>query len=147
MVALAFEKREHELSADLGRVKEARDFADRCALDFGFGSDERYQLKLSMSEAVTNAIQHGSSSESDPVWLSAVGEGDALVFYVRDTGRFVPRVTRSGELPESGRGLEFMRRLMDEVDLRPSPDGTLLRFAKRKTDSVVAQPVKPVAAR
>jgi len=76
-----------------------------------------------------------------------VGEGDALVFYVRDTGRFVPRVTRGGELPESGRGLEFVGRLMDQVDLRPSLDGTLLRFAKRKTGDVVAQPAKPAASR
>jgi anti-sigma regulatory factor (Ser/Thr protein kinase) len=129
---MAFDTREHELSADLGRVKEARDFADRAALDFGFAADERYQLKLSMSEAVTNAIQHGSSSELDPIWLSAVAEGDALAFYVRDTGRFVPRVSRGGELPESGRGLEFMRRLMDEVDLRPGDAGTEVRFAKRR---------------
>jgi anti-sigma regulatory factor (Ser/Thr protein kinase) len=129
---MSFDSREHQLSADLGRVKEARDFADRAALDFGFTADERYQLKLSMSEAVTNAIQHGSSSEGDPIWLSAVAEGDALAFYVRDTGRFVPRVRRGGELPESGRGLEFMRRLMDEVDLRPGAEGTLVRFAKRR---------------
>lgn len=135
MRAMAFERREHELSADLGRVKEARDFADLCALDFGFAADERYQLKLSMSEAVTNAIQHGSSSEGDPIWLTAVAEGDSLVFYVRDTGRFIPRVRRAGELPESGRGLDFMRRLTDEVDLRPGPDGTLLRFSKRREDS------------
>jgi anti-sigma regulatory factor (Ser/Thr protein kinase) len=126
-----FSDREHELPADLARVKEARDFADRAALDFGFDLDERYQLKLSMSEAVTNAIQHGSSSEADRIWLAAVAEGDALAFYVRDTGRFVPRVTRGAELPESGRGLEFMRRLMDEVDLRPGSDGTEVRFAKR----------------
>jgi anti-sigma regulatory factor (Ser/Thr protein kinase) len=132
---MAFDAREHRLSADLGRVKEARDFAEQCALDFGFGVDERYELRLSMSEAVTNAVQHGSSSEEDPIWLSAMAEGDVLAFYVRDTGRFIPRVTRGGELPESGRGLEFMRRLMDEVDLRPSPDGTLLRFAKRRMDS------------
>jgi serine/threonine-protein kinase RsbW len=128
---VGFDKREHRLNADLGSVKEARDFADRCALEFGFTQDERYQLKLSMSEAVTNAIQHGSSSEDDPIWLSAVAEGNALAFYVRDTGRFIPRVTRGGAMPESGRGLEFMRRLMDEVDLRPGDDGTLVRFAKR----------------
>lgn len=106
---MGFERREHELSADLWRV--------------------------SMSEAVTNAIQHGSSSEDDQIWLTAEAESDALVFYVRDTGRFIPRVRRSGELPERGRGLEFIRRLMDEVDLRPGPDGTLVRFAKRREDS------------
>jgi anti-sigma regulatory factor (Ser/Thr protein kinase) len=50
---------------------------------------------------------------------------------VVDTGRFVPRVTRRGEMPESGRGLEFMRLMMDEVDLRPGTDGTCLRLIKR----------------
>ena len=142
---MAFDKRDQRLTAELGRVKEARDFADRCAAEFGFGAEERYQLKLSMSEAVTNAIQHGSSSESDPIWVSAVVEGDALVFYVRDTGRFVPRVTRGGELPVSGRGLEFVRQMTDEMDLRPGPDGTELRFAKRKEPR--AQPAEPAASR
>ncbi len=84
-----------------------------------------------MSEAVTNAIQHGSSSRDDKVWIEAMDENGALAFYVRDTGRFVPRVRRGGHLSESGRGLEFMRRLMDEVDLQPGNDGTLVRFAKR----------------
>lgn len=126
-----FSDRVHELSADLARVKEARDFADLCGIDFGFPAAERYQLKLAMSEAVTNAIQHGSSSPEDPIWLRAAAEGDALAFYVRDTGRFVPRVRRGLELPESGRGLEFMRRLMDEVDLTPGDEGTELRFSKR----------------
>jgi anti-sigma regulatory factor (Ser/Thr protein kinase) len=132
---ISFDRREHELRADLARVKEARDFAERCAIDFGFPLDERYQLRLAMSEAVTNAIQHGSSSEDDPIWLAAAAEGSALAFYVRDTGRFVPRVTRGDSMPESGRGLEFMRRLMDEVDLQPGDEGTLVRFSKRREDS------------
>ena len=55
-----------------------------------------------MSEAVTNAIQHGSSSPQDPIQIAAVAEGGALVFEVHDTGRFRPRVTRRGELSESG---------------------------------------------
>ena len=127
---MSFKSREHELTADLAYVKSARDFADLCAIEFGFPADQRYQLKLAMSEAVTNAIQHGSSSADDRIWLRAAAEGDALTFYVRDTGRFVPRVTR-GSLPESGRGLEFMRRLTDDVDLTPGPEGTELRFSKR----------------
>jgi anti-sigma regulatory factor (Ser/Thr protein kinase) len=143
---MAFERRQHELRADLVRVKEARDFAERCAIEFGFPVDERYQLRLAMSEAVTNAIQHGSSSSDDPIWLAAAAEGEALVFYVRDTGRFVPRVTRAEPIPESGRGLEFMRRLMDEVDLQPGEDGTMLRFSKRRMASQAAQPAKPAAS-
>jgi anti-sigma regulatory factor (Ser/Thr protein kinase) len=51
---------------------------------------------------------------------------------VLDTGRFRPRVMRRGEFSESGRGLEFMRVLMDEVDLQPTKGGTLMRFIKRR---------------
>jgi anti-sigma regulatory factor (Ser/Thr protein kinase) len=122
---------EHAIPADLSRLREARDFAERVAVEFGFDPAGRYQLKLAMSEAVTNAIQHGSSSPEDQVQIAAMEEGDALAFYVQDSGRFVPRVERRGDMPESGRGLEFMRRLMDEVDLRPGDEGTLLRFSKR----------------
>jgi anti-sigma regulatory factor (Ser/Thr protein kinase) len=127
-----FGKREHSIKADLARLKEARDFAERAAEDFGFDSSGCYQLKLAMSEAVTNAIQHGSASEEDPIDLRVEAEGDALAFYVKDTGRFVGKLADgAGSFPETGRGLEFMRRLMDDVELRPHDDGTLLRFAKR----------------
>ena len=121
------------MQADLGLLKEARDFAARAAQDFGLGEGACYDVKVAMSEAVTNAIQHGSSSPDDPIRIFVLAEGPALVFEVIDTGRFVPRVSRrGGELSESGRGLEFMRVLMDEVDLRPGEDGTLMRFAKRR---------------
>jgi anti-sigma regulatory factor (Ser/Thr protein kinase) len=125
-----FTPREHSISADVSRLKEARDFAERSAREFGLGDEDSYQVKLAISEAVTNAIQHGSSSPTDPIRIVVAEESGALVFEVIDTGRFRPRVRR-GVLPESGRGLEFMRLLMDEVDLRPGLSGTLLRISKR----------------
>jgi anti-sigma regulatory factor (Ser/Thr protein kinase) len=127
-----FQPREHSMEADLERLKEARDFAERAAADFGFDGNACYDVKLAMSEAVTNAIQHGSSSPTDPIKIAVLAEGPALVFEVLDTGRFRPRVRRRGELSESGRGLEFMRVLMDEVHLRPGSSGTLMRFIKRR---------------
>ena len=127
-----FQPREHSMQADLGLLKEARDFAARAAQDFGLGEGACYDVKVAMSEAVTNAIQHGSSSPDDPIRIAIMAEGQALVFEVLDTGRFRPRVMRRGELSESGRGLEFMRVLMDEVDLRPSKGGTLMRFITRR---------------
>jgi anti-sigma regulatory factor (Ser/Thr protein kinase) len=128
----SFRPREHSISADINRLKEARDFADDVAAEFGFDEEARYEVKLALSEAVTNAIEHGSSSTEDPVRIHAVEESGALVFEVLDTGRFVPRVTRGSAMPESGRGLEFMRLMMDEVDLRPGRRGTLLRLSKRR---------------
>jgi anti-sigma regulatory factor (Ser/Thr protein kinase) len=127
-----FKPREHSILADLSMLKEARDFAERAAEDFGFDGAACYDVKLAMSEAVTNAIQHGSSSPNDPIKIVVAAEGGALVFEVLDTGRFRPRVRRRGELTESGRGLEFMRVLMDEVDLRSGDAGTLMRFTKRR---------------
>lgn len=127
-----FKPREHSMLADIGRLKEARDFAERAATEFGLDHDACYDVKLAMSEAVTNAIQHGSSSPSDPIKIVVAEEAGALVFEVLDTGRFQPRVVRRGELAESGRRLQFMRVLMDEVDLRPGDTGTLMRFAKRR---------------
>jgi anti-sigma regulatory factor (Ser/Thr protein kinase) len=127
-----FKPRKHSMRADLGLLKGARDFAERAAADFGLDGNACYDVKLAMSEAVTNAIQHGSSSPRDPIRILVLAEGAALVFEVLDTGRFRPRVMRRGELSESGRGLEFMRVLMDEVDLRPGAGGTLMRFIKRR---------------
>ena len=128
---VTFRPREHAMNADLHRLKEARDFAEGAAAEFGFDSDGCYEVKLALSEAVSNAIQHGSSSPDDPVRIFVSEEAGALVFEVVDTGRFVPRVSRRGDMPESGRGLEFMRLMMDEVDLRTGNSGTHLRLAKR----------------
>jgi anti-sigma regulatory factor (Ser/Thr protein kinase) len=128
-----FNPRKHSMPADLERLKEAREFAARAAEDFGLNERACYDVKVAMSEAVTNAIQHGSSSPSDPIRIVVAEESGALVFEVIDTGHFRPLVRR-GALPESGRGLEFMRLLMDDVDLQPSLNGTLLRFTKRPAD-------------
>ena len=74
---------------------------------------------------MTNAIQHGSSSpDATRSGSCVIEEPGALVFEVIDTGRFVPRVTRRGDMPESGRGLEFMRLMMDEVDSTPERRNT-----------------------
>jgi anti-sigma regulatory factor (Ser/Thr protein kinase) len=129
---VGIEPREHAIQADLGCLKEARDFAGTAAHDFGLDEEARYNVRLAMSEAVTNAIRHGSQTNSDPIVIVALAEGDALVFEVRDTGRFRPRIAREGTMAERGRGLEFMRLLMDEVDVQPGIGGTCVRFAKRR---------------
>jgi anti-sigma regulatory factor (Ser/Thr protein kinase) len=125
------ERREHSIRADLEQVKEARDFGERAAVELGLSPEACYEVRLALSEAVTNAIRHGSPSPDAPIHIRVSGEPGVLVFEVIDTGRFVPRVTRRGDMPEGGRGLEFMRLMMDEVDLQPGSDGTRLRLVKR----------------
>src|SRR5436190_22319427 len=122
---------ELKLPAELSRLPDARSWADTAAEQFGFDEMVRYQIKMAVSEGVANAVEHGSSSARDEIQLRAVAEGDLLAFYIRDTGKFIPRISPRGDMPERGRGLAFLGQLMDEVDIKPSTSGTELRFCKR----------------
>src|SRR4051794_34313607 len=68
----AFREAEMCITADLARLPEVRSFADSCAASFGFGDDIRYQIKMAMSEAVANAVEHGSPTPGDSVRVRAV---------------------------------------------------------------------------
>ena len=128
-----FGRQELTIKADLGRLAEVRRFAERASRAFGFSPAVSYQIKLAMSEAVANAIEHGSTTPDDPIRLQVVHEGDALAFYVSDGGTFIePSMVYDHNLwDERGRGLGFIELLMDDVVINPSPEGTVIRFAKR----------------
>jgi serine/threonine-protein kinase RsbW len=128
----AFEERELEIPADLERLRDAREWANEVARDFGLDEEDCFQVKLATSEAVTNAIIHGSGSAGDPVRLAARVSGDMLVFEVADRGREDPAGDPVERLSEGGRGLELVSMVMDEVQLVRRGGGGLLRFAKRR---------------
>lgn len=125
----AFQARELEIPADLERLHDVREWAADAAGDFGMGEHDRFEVKLAMSEAVTNAIIHGSHREGDLVRIAARGDGDLLVFEVVDQGRGDPAGDPIERLAEGGRGLGLVGMVMDEVELVRGGGG-LLRFAK-----------------
>jgi serine/threonine-protein kinase RsbW len=131
-----FGRQEMTITADLSRLAEIRRFTDRACRAYGFPPDVCFQIKLAMSEAVANAIEHGSTTPDDPIRLQVVYEGDALAFYVSDGGTFIePSMVYDHDLmDERGRGLGFIELLMDDVSINPSPEGTVIRFAKRLGD-------------
>jgi serine/threonine-protein kinase RsbW len=129
---LAYSRRELNVPAELSRLPEVRAFAERSAVEYGFDGDIAFQIKTAASEAAANAIEHGSSGPGDEVEVEAVEEAGAFVLYVRDRGSFRPRVHRGGDLPERGRGLQFLGQMMDEVDVRPGAGGTEVRMLKRR---------------
>ena len=128
-----FGRQEMTIQADLSRLAEVRRFAERACRAFGFAPDVAYQVKLAMSEAVANAIEHGSTKPDDIIRLRVVEEGEALAFYVSDGGTFIdPEMVKTPDaLAERGRGIGFIQLLMDEISINPSPDGTVIRFTKR----------------
>jgi anti-sigma regulatory factor (Ser/Thr protein kinase) len=129
--ATGFTGAELTLPAELSRLPDARNWADTAAEALGFDEMVRYQIKMAVSEGVANAVEHGSSSSHDEIHLRVAAEGDLLAFYIRDSGKFIPRISPRGDMPERGRGLAFLGQLMDEVDIKPSSSGTELRFCKR----------------
>jgi serine/threonine-protein kinase RsbW len=128
-----FGRQEMIIKADMSRLAEVRRFTDHACRAYGFPPEICYQIKLAMSEAVANAIEHGSTGPNDPIRLQVVYEGDALAFYVSDGGTFIePSMLYDHDLmDERGRGLGFIELLMDDVAIDPSPEGTVIRFAKR----------------
>lgn len=113
-------------------LRDARDWAARAAGDFGLREEDCFQVRLATSEAVTNAIVHGSGSERDAVELGAHEEEGALVFEVRDAGAVEGAGPWAQSLGDGGRGLELVGMIMDEVELEHSSHGSVLRFAKRR---------------
>lgn len=123
-------ERDLRVPADFGQMREIRAFADAASEAAGYPERDVYAIRMAFGEAAANAIEHGSG-EGDWIELRAAVEDDVLALYVKDTGTFVPRVEPRGELPERGRGLAFMGEMMDEVQLDPGPDGTVVRLAKK----------------
>jgi anti-sigma regulatory factor (Ser/Thr protein kinase) len=126
-----FEEQSMTIDATPERLAEARDWAHRAAAEAGLGEADCYQVKLAVSEAVANAIQHGSSERGDRIGISAFEGDGSLVFEVRDNGTFVAPLQRASLEDESGRGLELLTLMMDEVRISSTGDGSVLRFAKR----------------
>jgi anti-sigma regulatory factor (Ser/Thr protein kinase) len=127
----SFGVREISIPAELSHLRQARQFAAAAAADFGFDEDQCYRIKLAANEAVANAVEHGSSSPQDTVIVRAAEEEGAIALYVIDGGRFRDRPLDAEGLEERGRGLAFMDRLMDEVEVRTGVGGTVIRLLKR----------------
>lgn len=138
------------LAAHPSELSRAREFADEAARAFRFDDDGCYQFKFAASEAVANAIEHGTPSPEGTIELRLVGEGDTLTLYVRDYGTFVADAPVPQSMPERGRGLAFMMSLMDEVEVKAEAGGTVVRLAKRRppgsSPPLVGTPAKTAAA-
>jgi stage II sporulation protein AA (anti-sigma F factor antagonist) len=97
----------------------------------------RFDIKVAVGEAVANAVRHGSpGGERDEVRIDVSAFDDRVVIEVRDRGHgFDDGDTPSGDdlFASSGRGLVFMRALMDDVDFESDADGggAVVRLVKR----------------
>lgn len=100
----------------------------------GFDSDAIHWLGVAVRESVINAIKHGNREDEDKLvtvefGLAPAAEPTRLTVRVVDQGDgFDPVDIEDPLAPEnllksSGRGVFFMRSLMDAVDIRRAPEG------------------------
>lgn len=94
-----------------------------------------YHLNLVVTEAVTNAIQYSCVGTHDTVRIFISIENKDLCVRVYDYGKgfdlgAVP-TPDANELKERGRGIFFIRTLMDKVEYRKTDSGNVLEMRKR----------------
>ena len=124
-----------ELLSLLDRVSTM--LCERARLD----EDACTQVTMSVIEAGTNAIQHGSRRDpSRPVDVTFSIHPDRLEVSVHDEGPGFDLAAVSGDItsPEHlldarGRGIFIMRACMDSVDFEFDGSGTTCRLVKRRS--------------
>jgi anti-sigma regulatory factor (Ser/Thr protein kinase) len=106
--------------------------ADKCRLP----ADERFELKLAATEAVTNALRAGSERGSVDVTVACSGE--SVDIEVSAPATFTAsRAAGDRRLEdERGRGISLMIALVDEIAFARTRGGTRVRMRKRLAPAV-----------
>jgi anti-sigma regulatory factor (Ser/Thr protein kinase) len=103
-----------------------RQFIRRRAVGHGLDSAATFRAQLVATEAVTNAMRHGSGAGSNAsILVTCRWREDGFAIEVGDRGRF-RHPGPLAPLAESGRGLGLIERLTSEFDLETSDSGTRL---------------------
>jgi len=103
----------------------------------GIGDDTMADLKLALTEAVSNSVRHAYAPAGDGhVEITYCLRREAVVIEVVDDGAgFDPDEAPSfngGELSEGGLGIAIIRTIADELEIesKPGTRGSRLRFVK-----------------
>jgi len=104
----------------------------------GLSSDTIADLKLALTEAVSNSVRHAYGTQGEGhVEIGYELHADSVVIEVVDDGAgFDPGEAPSfdgDELSEGGLGIAIIRAIADEIEIesRPGVRGSRLRFLKK----------------
>lgn len=111
-----------EAEAKAENMQSLRKSAVRFAEALPFTRQELDDIKLAVGEATCNALRYGCRSKQESISITCKRQGRRVSITVSDQGggfdpSVVPQV-QEGNLTEGGRGIFFMRCLMDEVNFR-----------------------------
>jgi anti-anti-sigma factor len=107
----------------------ARGFAIAAARRVGFDPRRQYDLAVATNEAVANAIEHGRPLKRGSVEMWVDEARDSLTVGVRNGGDFILDPLPPDPLPERGRGLRLMSRMVDEISVQSENGETVVRLS------------------
>ena len=127
------------IPSTLEKIADVELYVDKVTQKMGFSEDERDNLAIAVSEAVTNAILHGNKKDRrKKVTIRFRLSADKVTVYVKDEGEgFDPGQLKNpldpeNILKETGRGIFILKSIMDEVDFDFSKGGTEVKIVKFK---------------
>lgn len=132
-------EKELRLNSHTKNLSLIRDEVEAMAASCGFDENELYQLKVAVSEAAANAIEHGSpQGEQSHIKVSIECDCDKISVEVTDEGVFKARLpVTNGRPSHRGRGIFLMTALMDEVNITEGLTGTRVRLVKVKNKAAL----------
>jgi serine/threonine-protein kinase RsbW len=134
----AFNDIEIQIPSDLVFERVVRESAVVVAKYLGFDEDRVADLQLAVSEAVTNAIEHGNNCDINiKVGVRFFVNSDRLAVQVTDQGKWNEAANAVDDAPDSmdmedrldhdltrGMGIFLIQKLVDNVDVRSNEKGT-----------------------
>ena len=126
-------KRESWLPAAPESAPLARAIVRDAAAEHGLDGETTWDLMLATSEAVANAVLHGSACDDADRGVLLIIEVDhsSISIEVRDCGSFDAQLRPAAQDDIGGRGIPIIAALADHFELIPEPAQTRVRFGKR----------------
>ena len=126
------------LPSDRKSVEKAVKLAEKVARKMKLVSQERDNLAIAVSEAVTNAVVHGNKlNNKKKAVMDIIAKDDEIIVKVKDQGNgFKPDKLPNPLAPENiakecGRGVFILKNFMDYVDFNFTKEGTELTISKK----------------
>jgi PAS domain S-box-containing protein len=117
---------ELEVSGEPGALKSTRDTLRVWLSEADADQDEIDDITMACNEACENVVEHAYGLGDDPFHVVLERSGRDISIRVRDRGTWQ---TVTGA--DRGRGMELMRRLMDDVEVQRGGSGTTVHLRKR----------------
>lgn len=124
-----------EFTGDPLLLSGIRAAVERFALQSGFNEEQGRLVTLAVDEALTNIIRHAYDGKAgQPITLHLRRRPAQMEIVLFDEGREADlrrmKIPAPQELRAGGRGIHFIRSIMDEVEYQRLPGQNRLRLVK-----------------